>query len=399
MKTQNLSRPTIDVNPFTVDSLENPFPIEEQIRETAPIVWLSDLNVWATGRYDLVQSIFLDHATFISSHGTGLTNTAREKNWRKPSVILEQDPPSHTKTRKVMSSVLSLKVVKQLKDEFQQAAYDMVDRLCELREFDAVADLAEAYPLQVLPDAVGLAPEGREHLLKYANLNFQAMGPRNALYEQAVAEAAQAKEYVEWQMDRQNLDESKLAGKIFAAADDGTITQEQGSLLVRTFLSAGLDTTMLGIGLALKALAETPRAWNLLSQNSKLARTVFEETLRAYAPSPFIGRTVGKPVEIGGVVLQPEEKIINCVSAANRDPRHWERPTEFDIERDVRGHAAFGYGIHACVGQMMARMEAESVLTAVAEKVHSIELTGEPTRKINHWLRGYERMPVRIIPK
>src|SRR5699024_6736795 len=185
-----------------------------------------------------------------------------------------------------------------------------------------------------------------------------------------------------------NLDESKLAGKIFAAADDGTITQEQGSLLVRTFLSAGMDTTMLGIGLALKVLAETPRAWNLLSQNPKLARTVFEETLRAYSPSPFIGRTVGKSVEIGGVVLQPEEKIINCVSAANRDPRHWERPTEFDIERDVRGHAAFGYGIHACVGQMMARMEAESVLTAVAKKVQSIELTDEPDRKINHWLRG-----------
>src|SRR5699024_1916185 len=104
MKTQNLSYPTLDVNPFTVNSLEDPFPIEDQIRETAPIVWLSDLNVWATGRYDLVQSIFLDHETFISSHGTGLTNTALEKNWRKPSVILEQDPPDHTKTRKVMSS-------------------------------------------------------------------------------------------------------------------------------------------------------------------------------------------------------------------------------------------------------------------------------------------------------
>lgn len=399
MVTQPLSRPTLELNPFTVDSLQDPFPVEDQIREAAPVVWLSDLNVWATGRYDLVQQIFLDHETFISSHGTGLTNTALEKNWRKPSVILEQDQPEHTKTRKVMSKVLSLKVVKQLQNEFQQAAYELVDALCEVEEFDAVTDLAEAFPLQVLPDAVGLAPEGRQHLLKYANLNFQAMGPKNALYEQALQDAAKATEYVEWQMDRENLDESKLAGIIFAAADDGAITQEQASLLVRTFLSAGLDTTMLGIGLALKALAETPRAWQLLSAEPKRARSVFEETLRTYAPSPFIGRTVGIEVDFGGITLRPEEKIINCVSAANRDPRHWERPAEFDIERDIRGHAAFGYGIHACVGQMMARMEAESVLRAVAEKVQFIELIGEPQRKINHWLRGYDYMPMRITPK
>jgi len=399
MVTQPLSRPTLELNPFTVGSLQNPFPVEDQIREAAPIVWLSDLNVWATGRYDLVQQIFLDHETFISSHGTGLTNTALEKNWRKPSVILEQDQPEHTKTRKVMSKVLSLKVVKQLQNEFQQAAYELVDALCEVEEFDAVTDLAEAFPLQVLPDAVGLAPEGRQYLLKYANLNFQAMGPKNALYEQALQDAAKATEYVEWQMDRKNLDESKLAGIIFAAADDGAIAQEQASLLVRTFLSAGLDTTMLGIGLALKALAETPWAWQLLSAEPKRARSVFEETLRTYAPSPFIARTVGTEVDFGGVTLRPEEKIINCVSAANRDPRHWERPAEFDIERDIRGHAAFGYGIHACVGQMMARMEAESVLRAVAEKVQSIELIGEPQRKINHWLRGYDHMPMRITPK
>ncbi|MGM7666789.1 cytochrome P450 [Microbacterium sp. A93] len=392
--------PSLDLDPFSVPSLQDPFPVEDAIREAGPVVWLESHGIWATGRADLVQEIFLDQETFISSHGTGLANTALTDNWRKPSAILEQDQPQHTVTRKLMNSALSLKVVKQLKDDFQAVAHDVVAEVCGRGEFDAVTDLAEAYPLQVLPDAIGLAPEGRRHLLTYANLNFMAMGPRDtALYENAVLQATEAQEYVEWQMRRENLDESKLAGKFFAAADAGTITEETAGLLVRTFLSAGLDTTMLGIGNALLALSRNPGAWEALRADPSLARTVFEETLRCYAPSPYIGRTVGTRTELGGVVLEPEQKIVNCLSAANRDPRRWENPESFDITRDVRGHSAFGYGIHACVGQMMARMEAESLLTAFATQVKSFEVTAEPVRKINHWLRGYSSMPMRVTMK
>lgn len=400
MTTVASGAPILDVDPFSVPSLQDPHPVEDAIREAGPIVWLESHGIWATGRADLVQEIFLDQGTFISSHGTGLTNTALEANWRKPSVILEQDQPQHTATRKLMNSVLSLKVVKQLKEDFQAEAFAVVDEVCARGEFDAVTDLAEAYPLRVLPDAVGLAPEGRQYLLKYANLNFQAMGPRDdALYEEAVVQAAEATEYVEWQMRRENLDQTKLAGKFFTAADEGAITEETAGLLVRTFLSAGLDTTMLGIGNALLALSRTPDAWSALRGDPSLARSVFEETLRCHAPSPYIGRTVGTRTELGGVVMEPEQKIITCLSAANRDPRRWPDPEAFDITRDVRGHAAFGYGIHACVGQMMARMEAECLLTAFATRVDSLEVTAEPVRKLNHWLRGYTSMPMRVTLK
>lgn len=214
-----------------------------------------------------------------------------------------------------------------------------------------------------------------------------------------MVQAAEDTEYVEWQMRRENLDQSKLAGRFFTAADEGAITEETAGLLVRTFLSAGLDTTMLGIGNALLALSRTPEAWSALREDPSLARRVFEETLRCHAPSPYIGRTVGTHTELGGVVLEPEQKIITCLSAANRDPRRWTDPEAFDITRDVRGHAAFGYGIHACVGQMMARMEAECLLTAFATRVDSLEVTAEPVRKLNHWLRGYTSMPMRVTLK
>jgi cytochrome P450 len=393
------SAPVSDVDPFAPESLGDPLTVDEALREQAPVVWLSGYGVWATGRYDIVERIFRDPQGFESSSGTGLTNIKHRENWRKPSVILESDPPDHGRYRRVMTNVLSQRVVRRLKAEFRARADDLVADVVARGEFDAVTDLAEAFPLRVLPDALGLAPEGREHLLTYANLNFQAMGPDNALYREAAANATAATEYVTWQMRRENVDESKLAGAIFAAADAGDISAEDAGMLVRTFLSAGLDTTILGIGTAIKALAEDPAAWDALRADPSLARTAFEEALRWYSPSPVIGRTTAAPVEIDGMRLGAEQKVLLLIGAANRDPRRWARPERFDLARDTSGHLAFGTGIHGCVGQMMARMEAEVTLGALAEQAGSLELAGTPRPKLSNWLRGYDSLPVRVTPK
>jgi 4-methoxybenzoate monooxygenase (O-demethylating) len=388
--------PVLDVDPFSRHSLADPYPLDELIREAGPLVWLDKYGIWATGRYDVVERIFRDHETFESSAGTGLTNTKLEENWRKPSVILEADPPEHGRARRVMMSVLSPKVARGLKSEFMSRAEELVDEAAARGQIDAAKDLAEAFPLRVLPDALGLAPEGRRHLLPYANLNFQAQGPRNDLYQEALQKAGEAQQYVAWQMRREALDETKLAGIIFTAADNGDLSHDEASMLVRTFLSAGLDTTILGIGQALKALAENPQAWEALRADPGLARTVFEETLRCFAPSPIIGRTTTREVEIEGIRLQPQQKVVMLLSAANHDPRRWVEPERFDITRDTRGHLAFGTGIHGCVGQMMARMEAECLLTAVATRIETLEITGTPVPKLNNWLRGFESIPMRI---
>ncbi|WP_345600476.1 cytochrome P450, partial [Thermocatellispora tengchongensis] len=165
---------------------------------------------------------------------------------------------------------------------------------------------------------------------------------------------------------------------------------------VRTFLSAGVDTTIFGIQFALKALAENPEAWAALKQDPGLAKAVFEESLRCYAPSPYIGRTTSHETRIGDTVLGAGEKVLLMLSAANRDPRFWERPEEFDIARDTSGHLAFGTGIHGCVGQMMARMEAITLLTVLAERAEVLELAGEPVPFLSNWLRGFDSLPMRV---
>jgi hypothetical protein len=386
--------PVLDVDPFDTAVLLDPIPCDTAVREIAPAVWLPRHKFWAVGRHAQVQAIFNDWQTYSSAAGTGLTHTRKETPWRKPSLILEVDPPQHTRTRTVLSRILSPVAMAKLRDDFQASADKLVDSLVERRRFDAAADLAGVFPMQVLPDAVGLPQAGREHLLPYANLNFNAMGPKNALYERALAAAGDAPAWVLRQCKRENLAGDGFGTRIFEAYDRGELDLEEAELLVRVFLTAALDTTIYGIGMALHAFATHPAQWDALRDDASLTRAAFDEVLRFNAPSPFIGRTTTREVEIDGVRLGADEKVILFVAAANRDPRKWERPDEFDVRRRPTGHLAFGAGIHGCVGQMVARLEAEVLFNALRKRVRRFELDGTPVARPTNWLRGYESLPV-----
>ncbi|RVV97535.1 cytochrome P450 [Mesobaculum littorinae] len=394
-------RPSLDLDPFSRETMADPIPVDRAIREAGDMVWLPRYKLWATGRDAVIREIFDDWERFSSSFGTGLTNVVRDEPWRKPSVILEADPPGHTAHRKVLQRVLSPKVMRQLREDFFAQAEEMVAGLVAQRRFDAAHDLAFAFPFKVLPDSVGMRKDGREHLMPYATLNFNAMGPRNDLYEAArkVVEEMGTFDYVVRQMARDNLEPGGFGEEIFKAADAGEITADSAGMLVRTFISAGIDTTAYGIGLTIRALLQHTEQWEMLAADPSLANAAFEETLRWTPSSPIIGRTTASAFDFHGVRLGKEEKVLTFLAAANRDPDKWEDPDRFDITRRAAGHLAFGWGIHACVGQMVARLEAAAVLTALARQVSAIRLTGEPVQIFNNWLRGYESIPVEVTPK
>ena len=167
---------------------------------------------------------------------------------------------------------------------------------------------------------------------------------------------------------------------------------------MRSLLSAGLDTTIIGIGNGLYALASNPDQWRVLRETPALVRPAFDEVLHWESPVQTFFRTTTKSVELGGVTLPADAKILLFLAAANRDPRRWEHPERFDVARKASGHVAFGAGIHMCVGQMLARLESEMMLTALLARVARIEIVGEPVRKLNNSLRQLSRLPVELIP-
>lgn len=390
--------PVSDADPFSIEFFEDPHRIHEELREAGPVVHLGRYGIAAAARYAEVYAILHDWQTFCSARGVGMSDFAREKPWRPPSLVLETDPPEHDRARTVLNRVLSPAAVRRLRDGFAARAERTVAALLERRSFDAIADLSEAFPLSVFPDAMGLRQDGREHLLPYGGLAFNAFGPDNELRRRALAEAAPHVAWVTEQCRRENLAPDGIGAGIHAASDTGEVTPEEATLLVRSLLTAGLDTTVNGIGAALYCLARFPEQWAKLHADPSLARAAFEEAIRFESPVQTFFRTTTRPVEIGGVPLGEGEKVLMFLGAANRDPRRWDRPDEYDVTRRASGHVGFGNGVHMCVGQLLARLEGEVLLTALARRVRAIEITGAPKRRYNNTLRGLESLPVTLHP-
>jgi hypothetical protein len=292
--------------------------------------------------------------------------------------------------------VVSRPAIEALRETFTREAEALVDRLVALGSFDAVKQLSEVYPLKVFPDAVGLGPEGRENLLPYGSMVFNAFGPRNKLFEDAMANAGPVRDWIIFRCRREALAPGGLGSQIYAAVDAGKISEDEAALMVRSFLSAGLDTTVHALGNAIHCFARNPEQWRLLREDPSQARAAFEEVIRYEGPVQTFFRTTTKEVDIAGVVLGAGEKVLLFLAAANRDPRRWDKPERFDIRRQTLGHVGFGNGIHGCVGQTVARLEGEIVLNALARRVDAIELSSEPRLLLNNTLRGWASLPVAV---
>ena len=241
-----LSRPVSTIDPFSHEFLRDPYPHHEALREAGPVVWLEKYGIWTMARHQEVRDALTDWQTYCSSAGVGLSDFRKEPPWRPPSIILEADPPLHTRTRAVLTRILSPAAIKILRETFDREAELLIGRLVDAREFDGIADLAEAYPLKVFPDAVGLSEDGRENLLPYGSMVFNSFGPRNDLFDKATANAGPVRDWIMSKCSRAALAPGRLGMQIFDAVDAGELAEDEAGMLVRSFLSAGIDTTVYG---------------------------------------------------------------------------------------------------------------------------------------------------------
>ncbi len=386
----------LEIDPFDERVLADPYTYHPALRDAGPLVWLPAIGAFGVARYESVKVILNNPATFVSGRGVGLADFAKEEPWRPPSLLLEADPPLHDRTRGLMNKVVSLTALRAMREEWRQKAVDLIDELVGRGQFDAITELAEEFPLRVFPDTIGLMDEGRENLIPYGTATFNAFGPRNAVFEKGNAAAASAAEWVAKACKRENLKPGGWGLGVYAAADRGDCSEDEAERLVRSFLSAGVDTTVNGIGNMLLAFAENPAEWQKLRANPKLAVKAFEESLRYDGTVQTFFRTAAHDTEIEGIAIPEGSKLLLFYAAANRDPRRWSAPESFDIDRITSGHLGFGFGIHQCLGQMMARMEAEVLLEALASRVKGFKLAKPPIRRINNTLHALASLPIEI---
>lgn len=390
--------PTSDIDPFDLAVLADPYPAHRTLRDAGPAVRLQRHDVWAFARFEQVWAALQDPGTYSSASGVGLSDFRRETPWRPLSLLLEADPPEHTRARAVMTRVLSPAAIRSLRVLFTERADALVADLVRRETFDGITDLAQAFPLSVFSDAVGLPTEATEYLLPYGSMVFNSYGPRNDLAAESMRDVELVRARIDAYCAREALHPDGLGAAIHdASAADGLSTAEAG-LLVRSVLSAGVDTTVHGLGNALMCLLDNPDQWDVLHEDPARSRAAFEESVRLESPVQTFFRTLTADVSIEGLEIPAGDRVLLFFGAANRDPRQWPDPDRFDVRRQPSGHLGFGTGIHACVGQMLARLEGEVLLDALARQVRSMRPAGAPVRLLNNTLRGLRSLPMSVVP-
>ena len=389
--------PVLDEDPFSDANIADPYPLFDRMREMAPAVYVAPHGYYAVTRHAEAGIVASDFERFTVEGGVGMSDIRKPGAWRTRSPISEIDPPEHTRVRAALQRILSPLVVKSWKEKFAQRAEEIAEAAVARGRVDGVADITEAYVLEVFPAVLGIAVPP-ERIKLTGELNFNQLGPNNERVAQALERAAPIMDWYQQVLQREHTLPGGFAEKIYEAEDAGHFDKGTAPLHVRSFFRAGVDTTIAGIGSTLKLLAEHPDQFARVKANPALIKGAFEEALRLESPAQVMFRTTTGEVELGGVRLRADTKVGYHMGAANRDPRQWPDPARFDVTRQTAGvHRAFGVGAHVCIGQMISRLEAESILGALVRRVQRIEPAGASRWRPVNTLRTLDVLPLQLV--
>ena len=387
---------TWDIDPYSKKVLLNPTNFFDQLRSKGPFVYLEKYKMLACGRYNETKEVFSDHERFVSSRGVGIQDFKLEKPWRPPSVVLEVDPPQHTKNRRILTKSLSPKNISELRPFFKKSADILIDELIIKRNIDAISELAEVFPTIVFPTAVGLKQINKSTLLGYGSMVFNALGPDNQFRREAMNLGMSVIQKINEQCLAENIDKEGLANNIYDKVETGEIDEQLAGMLVRSLLSAGIDTTVSAIGNLIWCILENKEQFEKIKSDNGLINNAVEEALRLTSPVKAFCRTSSINTEVSGIKIEEGTKILCVLGAANTDPEIWEDPYKYDVSRKTIGHLALGVGVHNCVGQTLARAEITSLLLSIAEKIDVLERRGVPSWKPNNAMRSLSSLPIKL---
>ena len=383
-----------DIDPYSKEVLLDPETFFSDLRERGPFVYLNKYKMLACGRYKETKEVFSDHQRFVSSRGVGIQDFKLEKPWRPPSLVLEVDPPKHTRNRRFLTKALSPNKIAQLKDFFKNCADELINELLQKKEIDGILDLAEIFPTRVFPEAVGLKKIDKETLLGYGAMVFNALGPDNEFRKDAMAKGLSVLEKINKQCLEENIDAKGLAKEIYRSTAENLEEDELAGMLVRSLLSAGIDTTVSAIGNLLWCFTKNPEQFQLVKDDKSLVGNAVEESLRLTSPVKAFCRTSAIETEVSGIAIEEGTKILCVLGSANTDPEVWDNPYKYDVTRRTIGHLALGIGVHNCVGQTLARAEITALTRSLAELVKTIRPAGIAAWKPNNAMRSLESLPI-----
>ncbi|MFF8373163.1 cytochrome P450 [Streptomyces lydicus] len=391
----------VDLGAYGEDFTANPYKYYAKLRAQGPVHRVRVPNgpdVWLVVGHEAVRGALTDPRLSKNWRASGQLGAAGEESALFTN-MLDADPPHHTRLRKLVAKEFTTRRVEGLRPRVQQITDELLDAMLAApdRRADLVEALAFPLPMTVICELIGVPAMDREAFRGWSNELVAPTG-EEAAYAATVAMSDYLVGLIEAR--RKDPGEGLLSDLIRTSDEDGDqLSREELVGTAFLLLVAGHETTVSLLSNGVRALLQHPAQLAALRADFSLLDNAVEEMLRYDGPvETATWRFASEPVEIGGTLIPAGETILVALASASRDPERYSAADDFDITRDARGHAAFGHGIHFCLGAPLARLEARVALRSLLERCPDLALDVDPgalTWRTGMLIRGTEQLPVR----
>ncbi|MFI6689403.1 cytochrome P450 [Streptomyces sp. NPDC050485] len=391
--------PVSSMNLCDARFLADPHPVQEALRRMGPAVYLTPHRVWAIPRHGGIRRILRDeNGEFTADRGITLPGPADPGI--QPGAMPAVDREARSQLLPLLARQLGRRAVAKLAEQVQGRADRLVGEHTASGTFDAIV-LARELVAGTVMELMGL-PEGiRSQILAQASASADISGPFPHRGPHGLPGSAALVPLLRQNVSRGHVQPRSWLGVVLRAVDAGRLAEAEAIPFACAFLTAGLDTTILGLAEAMTQLARHPGQWAELRGDPSLAEWAFHEALRLEAPVLAAARRAVRDVDLDGVRIDAGEAVWLLYGSAGRDPFRWGPTADvFNVHRPfVEHHLAFGSQVHQCAGAPLAVLQAGCLLRALIDHCAGLSLSGEPVRSSTSVVRGLVSSPLAVEAK
>jgi len=387
-------------NPLDPAVRDDPFPWYARGRREQPVHRHMGLPLLSIFRYDDVQAILRDNATWSSDLPlpSGFELPADDAK-----SMLVVDPPEHTRLRGLVNQAFTPRRIQRLEARIREIAHQLLDRALDQARVDLVAALTYPLPVIVIAEMIGVPAEDRDQFKVWSDEVVQDLGAavldfsRERFDRQIEIRRAIGGYFARLVDERRSEPRDDLLSALVAAEEAGSKLSfpELISMLI-LLLVAGNETTTNLIGNTAVQLLDHPGTLERLRRDPARVPAAIEEVLRFDSPVQATVRRAAVETSVAGETIAPGETAFVWIGSANHDELAFEAPDRFDIDRDPNRHLSFGFGAHYCLGANLARLEARVAIETLLERATFRRAAGDVERTTSFILRGIRRLPVEL---
>ena len=385
-------------DPYDVEIDVDPYPVYRRLREEAPLYYNERHDFFAVSRATDIERVLTDHDSFISGHGAFL-DFIRAGIEMPPGMFIFEDPPVHTRHRKLVSRVFTPRRMAALGPQIRDFCARSLDPFIGSGRFDFVADLAAQVPMRTISMLLGI-PDSDQEAVRDQTTGSMRTRPGEPMVIKEVGSPEMYAEYIDWRSKHPSDD--LMTDMLQAEFEDETgtlrrLTSEEILTYCGLIASAGNETASRLIGWIGKVLADHPDQRRELVDEPSLIPAAVEEVLRFEPPGHNFARYVSRDVELHGTTVPEGSVLVFLIGAANRDEERFVDGDRFDLHRKPVKHFTFGYGIHYCLGAALARLEGQIALEETLQRFPDWQVDPEGARLTSaSVVRGWETLPVHV---